>query len=92
MITDSAHAAAVQTRRRLAGKKGRSKAVRRWAKREFGAAIDTYTYFMPDALIEALAGDFKGCNRGWQGMDVELRAADLRKLREEYNRRGTRDE
>lgn len=61
MITDSAHAVCVQTRRRLTGKKGRSKAVRRWAKREFGAAIDAYTYFMPDGLREGLRGDFTGC-------------------------------
>jgi hypothetical protein len=61
MITDSAHAAAVQTRRRLSGKKGRSKAVRRWAKRDFGTAVDAGVYFMPDTLREALRGDFEGC-------------------------------
>jgi hypothetical protein len=61
MITDSVHAGSVQTRRRLSGKKGRSKAVRRRAKRDFGRTIDAYTYFMPGGLIEALAGNFKGC-------------------------------
>ncbi len=68
MITDSAHAARVQTLRRQSGKKGRSKAVWRWAKREFGCAIDEYYYFMPDGL----KGDFTGCRshqetHGWAG-------------------------
>lgn len=61
MITDSVHAAQVQTRRRESGKKGRAKAVRRWAKRECGTTIDAYSYFMPDGMRENLRGDFTGC-------------------------------
>ena len=61
MITDSVHAQQVQTRRRESGKKGRSKAVRRWAKSECGTAIDAYSYFMPDSMLAGLKGDFTGC-------------------------------
>lgn len=71
MISDSAHAAAVQTRRRTSGKKGRSKAVRRWAMRDFNTGIDGYCYFMPSSLREALRGDFTGCRSFQKVHDFE---------------------
>ena len=61
MITDSIHAGQVQTRRKDAGKKGRAKAVRRWAKRETGTAVDACAHFMPESLMHSLSGDFTGC-------------------------------
>lgn len=42
MITTPEQAIAVQTRRRAAGLKGRSKAVRRWFKREYGRAVEAH--------------------------------------------------
>ena len=42
MIDSVEKAARVQSRRRVAGLKGRSKAVRRWFKREYGRAIEAH--------------------------------------------------
>lgn len=42
MITSAQQAVAVQTSRRRKGLKGRSKAVRRWFKREYGRAIEAH--------------------------------------------------
>ena len=64
MIKTVQHAIAVQTRRRESGKKGRSKAVRRWFKRTYSEpAIDIYT---PNAFLsaedkDALHGNFTDC-------------------------------
>jgi hypothetical protein len=65
MITTWEQAVAVQTRRRDSGKKGRSKAVRRWFKRT-GNALSIEIH---DGAIDnrdfhyQLRGDFTGCRR-----------------------------
>jgi len=61
MITNVLHAIQVQTRRREAGLKGRSKAVRRWAKRVSGASLDSHLSFTTPSEREGLRGDFIGC-------------------------------
>ena len=67
MIQSAEHAALVQQRRRKAGLKGRSKAVRRWFKREFGRSIDAHSqasipiyHYLADYVMQ---GDFTGCRR-----------------------------
>lgn len=68
MITDSMHAKAVQTKRRLSGKKGRSKAVRRWFKRTYGRAVEAHPpSLLPVGLVDSLCGEFKGCTLPPQG-------------------------
>lgn len=61
MITTLEHAIKVQARRRESGKKGRSKAVRRWFKREYGRAVEAHSGALPAGLRDALAGDFTDC-------------------------------
>lgn len=43
MITSADQAIAVQARRLASGRKGRSKAVRRWFKRTYGRAVEAHT-------------------------------------------------
>lgn len=64
MIKSFEHAIAVQTKRRLSGKKGRSKAVRRWFTRTYRSpAIEvSYTIFTEDQR-HWLSGNFDGCRR-----------------------------
>lgn len=62
MINTLEHAAAVQKRRRQAGKKGRAKAVRRWFARVYGRSIDAHTSDkLPPGLKILLDADFPGC-------------------------------
>lgn len=63
MITTWKHAMEVQTRRRESGKKGRSKAVRRWFKRsEIAPTIDVhYGQAIARAFRYQLSGNFEGC-------------------------------
>jgi hypothetical protein len=60
-VRNADHAVRVQTRRREAGKKGRSKAVRRWVKREFGMGVDACPGIVGGVLRDALKGDFTRC-------------------------------
>lgn len=62
MIKTFYQAAEVQARRRALGKKGRSKAVRRWVKREYGSAVEANS-FISDEVRLALRGNFDGCRR-----------------------------
>lgn len=64
MIDSVEQAIRVQTRRRNAGLKGRSKAVRRWFKRQGWRAIEAYSGHPPGLPMhwrEQLGGDFSGC-------------------------------
>jgi len=64
MIRSAQHAHEVQVRRRLQGKKGRAKAVRRWFKRTYGRAIEAHSLMsLPDIdhLRLVMHGDFTGC-------------------------------
>ena len=61
MITNERQAVRVQKARRLAGLKGRSKAVRRWFTREYGTAIDLASGKVSPGLRADLEGNFAGC-------------------------------
>lgn len=61
MITNERQAVRVQKARRLAGLKGRSKAVRRWFKREYGTAVDASGGKVSPGLRADLEGNFAGC-------------------------------
>lgn len=50
MITTAEQAVLVQARRRAAGLKGRSKAVRRWFKREYGQAVEAHGH-LPEVIV-----------------------------------------
>lgn len=60
MITSEEQAIRIQTARRQAGLKGRSKAVRRWFKRTHGRAVEGNEQ-APQPLRIALDGNFEGC-------------------------------
>jgi hypothetical protein len=84
MITSAQQAVDVQTSRRRKGLKGRSKAVRRWFKREHGRAIEAHGK-LPEVKIpfgqgtievnlrDALDGDFDGC-RSWTEAHLSTQA------------------
>ena len=62
MINTQEHAVRVQSRRRAAGLKGRSKAVRRWFKRSYGRGVEAHApSALPVGLADALEGNFAGC-------------------------------
>ena len=84
MIRNREHAIEVQRRRREAGKAGRSKAVRRWFKREYGRAPEAHSApiwvdrwrdgmdagYVREDLRYQLDGDFTTC-RGFDEVHKE---------------------
>lgn len=62
MITTAEQAIRVQRERFRSGKKGRSKAVRRWFKRVHGRAVEAHpSSSLPSGLVESLRGNFNNC-------------------------------
>lgn len=60
MIKSISHAFIVQSRRRESGKRGRSKAVRRWFKRVYGRGVEAHSD-LDKAMKIGLSANFENC-------------------------------